>query len=139
VFDGPSLKGDFQTRITKLKLMFKDLKNPYLEVLKHIKVRNNDHLNQMMDSVLKKGGEGMILRDPKEGYHYTWHVAVLKVKKFHDAEATIIGIHKGQGRLLGMMGALICKTKEGVEFKVGSGFTDKERRKPPKIGTKVTY
>jgi len=38
-----------------------------------------------------------------------------------------------------MMGALICKTKEGVEFKVGSGFTDKERRKPPKIGTKVTY
>jgi len=37
------------------------------------------------------------------------------------------------------MGALICKTKEGVEFKIGSGFTDKERWKPPKKGTIVTY
>ena len=81
----------------------------------------------------------MILRDPKEDYHYVRHTAVLKVKKFHDAEATITGIHKGQGRLLGMMGALICETKDGVEFKVGSGFTDAERRKPPKIGSKITY
>jgi len=33
----------------------------------------------------------MILRDPKEAYHYVRHKAVLKVKKFHDAEAVIIG------------------------------------------------
>jgi len=81
----------------------------------------------------------MILRNPKALYEYKRCDAVLKVKKFHDAEATIIGIQKGQGRLIGMMGALICETKDGIQFKVGSGFTDKERRKPPKIGSKITY
>lgn len=37
----------------------------------------------------------MILRNPKSLYEYKRCDAVLKVKKFHDAEATIIGIQKG--------------------------------------------
>jgi len=49
---------------------------------------------------------------------------VLKVKRFYDAEAEVIGIEPGKNRLTGYMGALICKNKEGAVFKVGSGFTD---------------
>ena len=38
-----------------------------------------------------------------------------------------------------MMGAIEVRTDEGVEFKIGSGFNDAQRMKPPKIGSRVTY
>ena len=28
---------------------------------------------------------------------------------------------------------------DGTEFKIGSGFNDAQRRKPPKIGSRVTF
>ena len=58
----------------------------------------------------------------------------------HDSEAEIYDIQRGTGRCEGMMGALFVKdTKSGVKFRIGSGFTDKMRKNPPKIGTVVTY
>jgi len=38
-----------------------------------------------------------------------------------------------------MMGALEMKMDNGITFKIGSGFDDKQRRKPPKIGSRVTF
>jgi len=38
-----------------------------------------------------------------------------------------------------MLGALHVKDNFGKEFKVGSGFTDAQRRKPPKIGSVITF
>ena len=37
------------------------------------------------------------------------------------------------------MGAIECVMASGKTFKIGSGFTDKQRRNPPKIGTIVVY
>lgn len=38
-----------------------------------------------------------------------------------------------------MLGALECKLDSGILFKIGSGFNDKQRKKPPKIGSRVTF
>lgn len=38
-----------------------------------------------------------------------------------------------------MLGALQVRADDGTEFKIGSGFTDAMRKKPPKIGIRVTY
>ena len=38
-----------------------------------------------------------------------------------------------------MMGAIQVKLSNGIVFKIGSGFDDSQRRKPPKIGSKVTF
>jgi len=38
-----------------------------------------------------------------------------------------------------MVGALRCRNGKGIEFEVGSGLTDQDRKHPPKIGTKITY
>jgi DNA ligase-1 len=35
---------------------------------------------------------------------------------------------EGAGKLLGMLGALNCRTKAGVEFQIGSGFSEEDRR-----------
>ena len=31
------------------------------------------------------------------------------------------------------------REKDGTEFRIGSGFDDAQRRKPPKIGSTVTF
>ena len=36
------------------------------------------------------------------------------------------------------MGSLLCENKHG-QFRIGSGFKDKDRKNPPPIGTQITY
>jgi len=38
-----------------------------------------------------------------------------------------------------MLGAIIVEMPNGTQFKIGSGFTDTERQKPPAIGKTITY
>ena len=48
----------------------------------------------------------------------------LKVKKFDDTEAVVLGHDAGEGRCAKMLGALRVVDKLGHEFRIGSGFTD---------------
>ena len=61
------------------------------------------------------------------------------MKRFEDAEATVIGHERGEGRCYMMCGAIIVREKDGTEFKIGSGFSDAQRRSPPKKGSVVTF
>ena len=92
-----------------------------------------------MKKVIACKGEGLMIKDPESMYEAKRSNLLLKVKIFEDSEATVIGHQKGTGRCSGMLGALQCRTDSGIEFKIGSGFDDKQRRKPPKIGSRVTY
>ena len=38
-----------------------------------------------------------------------------------------------------MCGAIMVRGDDGIEFKIGSGFNDAQRRKPPMLGSRVTY
>ena len=64
---------------------------------------------------------------------------LLKLKPLADAEGVVLAHEPGQGRLAGMLGALVVQTPEGIRFKLGSGFTDAQRRDPPPVGSTVTY
>jgi DNA ligase-1 len=37
------------------------------------------------------------------------------------------------------MGALRVRTADGVEFMLGSGFSDADRRQPPPVGSVITF
>jgi DNA ligase-1 len=37
------------------------------------------------------------------------------------------------------MGSLLCSVKDGEMVKLGTGFTDNQRKNPPAIGTSVTF
>lgn len=80
-----------------------------------------------------------MIKDPDSKYERKRSNFLLKVKKFDDDEATVFAIQKGTGRLSDMMGALWVRSDKGVEFKIGSGFDDRMRLDPPKIGQRVTY
>ena len=64
---------------------------------------------------------------------------LLKLKPLEDAEAVVVGHEAGKGRLKGQLGALELQTSEGVRFKLGTGFSDAQRRNPPPVGATVTY
>ena len=54
-----------------------------------------------------------------------WHL--LKRKDWQDDEFVCDGYAEGEGKYAGTLGALICKTKSGERFHVGSGLTDSDR------------
>jgi len=122
--------------------LYKDVKDEKLKrvvVLEHKVCKSKEHLMEELDSVIAKGGEGVMLRDPESLYENRRSASLLKVKKFDDAEATVTGHERGTGRCSGMTGAIHVRGDDGIEFKIGSGFTDAQRMKPPKIGSRVTY
>jgi DNA ligase 1 len=59
-----------------------------------------------MDKILGVKGEGVMLKDPSSKYEGKRSYSLVKVKKFDDAEATVIGHHKGTGRCENMCGAI---------------------------------
>ena len=100
---------------------------------------SKDELATLMDTILKDKGEGVMLKDPASAYEGKRTKNLLKVKKFDDAEATVIGHQLGEGRCDTMCGAILVREKDGTEFRIGSGFSDKQRKSPPKKGSVVTF
>lgn len=98
-----------------------------------------DHLYDQLKQIEAVGGEGLMLRQPGSKYEAGRSHSLLRVKSFFDDEATVIGVKPGKGKHKGRMGALSCQLKNGKEFDVGTGFTDAQRKNPPKVGTKITY
>jgi DNA ligase 1 len=83
-------------------------------------------IDEMMDTILAKKGEGIIVRKPESIWtpERTW--SMLKIKPDLDAEAYVVGWTLGKGKLDGLMGALTVNYN-GKTFNL-SGFTDEERR-----------
>jgi DNA ligase-1 len=65
-----------------------------------------------------------MIKNPDCDYQGVRTKNLLKVKKFEDAEATVLGHVKGTGRCSFMTGAIEVVNKDGKQFKIGSGFSD---------------
>lgn len=83
-------------------------------------------LDTMLNLTTDNGGEGLMLRKPESVWEPKRSNDLLKVKKYLDSEATVIGYYWGKGKLTGLMGSLLVKWTNGIEFEL-SGFTDSER------------
>lgn len=92
-----------------------------------------------LDSVTNAGGEGVMLRRIDSLYRPGRTDDLIKVKKYQDAEAKVIGYKTGTGKYQGLMGSILVQAESGVTFYIGSGFTDEQRKYPPAIGDVVTY
>ena len=94
---------------------------------------------QALDQVIANGGEGLMLHLGSAPYRGIRSDDLLKLKRFSDAEAVVIGHIPGKGKFSGMIGAVLVKMPDGREFKIGSGFSDEQRRHPPAIGSTISY
>jgi DNA ligase 1 len=114
VFDCPGLKKPFKTRIKMMEEEIKALDNSYIKCHAHRKCESYEDLFKELDEVNKIEGEGLMLRDPESYYENRRSKTLLKVKTFHDDEATVLGYTEGTGRCYGMVGALKCRNTHGV-------------------------
>lgn len=89
---------------------------------------SRDNVMRICDEFVSKGFEGCILRNTEAKVALKRTKNLIKVKRFCDEEAEIIGFVQGQGKYESTLGALKCRSKSGVEFEIGSGFTDDQRR-----------
>jgi len=139
VFDLPESKAIFSDRLALLNSILSELKSPYLKLIKQFRVHSHTALKNKLLEITQDGGEGLMLHRGDSLYVNGRSDALLKFKSYQDADAEVIGHLPGKGKFTGMLGALLIKTADGKRFRIGTGFSDKERKNPPPIGTIVTY
>lgn len=128
----------------------------YFAPVGHAIIEDFEKLDESENNVLRMGYEGLMIRDPMGEYKFGRSTLkqgwLLKLKRFEDSEAQIIGYqqlmhntNEAKKNELGyqersskkegkepkpMIGAIKVKDlKTGVEFDIGTGFDRKQRRK----------
>lgn len=139
LFDLPHFPGTFDERLTELFSLVTRMNIPWLQAIPQFRVASHEALLQELADVTAEGSEGLMLHRGSAAYHSIRSADLLKLKTLADAEATVISHVPGQGRLTGMMGSLLVETDDGIRFRIGTGFSDAERRDPPPPGSRITY
>jgi hypothetical protein len=98
-------------------------------------VRTVDAVMQHLESVITRGGEGLVLKSG--AYSCTRSNNCVKLKPYSDDEGLLIGYTAGEGKYAGMIGAYRVLWK-GQELQL-SGMTDSERITPPPVGTMISF
>ena len=144
----------FKERIRMAKKAVQDARHKRIKIVPHVMVENEDTLIRHEQQFLREGFEGVMGRDPEGPYKFgraTMKEGWLwKLKRFTDGEAIITGFaeqmhngneatedelgrtkrssHKAGKAGKNTLGALAVRdVRTGVEFDIGTGFTDAER------------
>ena len=139
VFDMPELTTSFDDRLKHMKIVIEDINLPWVKMVEQWKVGSHSILMNELKIITKAGAEGLMLHKGLSLYKGKRSGDLLKVKPYQDAEAIVIKHIEGKGKYTKMLGAMVVEMPNSKQFKIGSGFSDSERRKPPVIGKTITY
>ncbi len=139
VFELPGAHGTFTERLKQLQSIVAAARLPWLRTVEQFRLADSKALQAKLAEIVRGGGEGLMLHRADAPYETGRSAALLKVTPWLDAEARVVAHLPGKGKFAGMLGALQVEMPDGRRFALGSGFTDAQRRRPPPIGTLVTY
>lgn len=131
--------GDFEQRYARIRQIVAQVSWPALQAVEQTRVADRAELKRRLDRVVKAGGEGLMLHLANAPYVTGRSDVLLKLKPLLDTEGTVVRHIAGKGRNAGRMGALEVRTRDGVVFRLGTGFSDAQRTHPPPVGALVTY
>ena len=137
VYDSPNHGGPFEERLAEVERLTKGLQ--YAKLHLHVACSSVKALQKELVRVEKLGAEGLMAREPGALYDTGRSTTLLKIKSFKDEEGTVIEHLPGKGKHKGRLGAVVVRLKSGKEVAIGTGFKDKDRVNPPKIGSEVTF
>lgn len=110
-------------RRVMLKKVIEHMNNPYVKVIQQVK----GNLVHFFNQVVKKGGEGIVVKDERCAYGEGWS----KLKKEYDVSCIVTGWKPGKNSNEGMIGSLaISVYHEGklLEISYAAGFSEKLRK-----------
>ncbi len=136
IFEVPNTNGDFDKRLEKIKLWLQKNPNKYINIIPQQLCKNESDLDNYLKNLLEKKAEGIILKNPKLEYFIGRSDDILKVKKFYDDEGLVIGINYTKNN---EFKSLKLQLNNGIVFNLGGGFSNIEKKNPPKIGDIVTF
>ena len=139
VFDLPQSPLLFSQRLQELEQLIPPLETPWIELVVQFRVESHQALMAELARITDAGGEGLMLHRSDARHQAGRGNNLLKVKRHQDAEARVIGHLPGKGKYQGMLGALLVETADGRQFRVGTGFSDRQRANPPPLGATITY
>lgn len=155
VFDMWNVDEGFATRHYQTKRMSEKYASLGIKIVPHKLVYNQEELDRLEQKWLKDGFEGVMIRDPRGPYKCGRSTAkegyLLKIKRFADSEARILGVtellhndneattsptgyvqrssHKEGMKPAGVLGSLVVEdVKTKVVFDLGTGFTAEQRQ-----------
>ncbi len=138
-FDLPDEEGFYLTRYKKLKRVVEGIGSVYLKCVEQQAITDEVTLLASLDLLIDRGGEGIMLRRFDRPYRTGRSNDLVKLKKYQDADAQVIGYKPGNGKFSGMLGSVLVVTDDGHRFYIGSGLTDDLRHTPPPLGSIITY
>lgn len=126
VYDITSLENSFIERLKALKRYvqmtekrWKGIKSalgyPYhnldcpLVFASQTQIKSLSQMKEYYESVVREGGEGIMLKHPLQPYEHGRSSYLLKYKPVYDREAIIVEYKAGKGKYSSMLGAFICK------------------------------
>jgi DNA ligase 1 len=127
VFELPAGDGTFAQRSQKLQALVKQTNWPQLQWIEQFKVADEKALQAKLKQITTQGGEGLMLHLASAPVTQGRSSVLLKLKPVSDAEG-IVTAH-----------ILQIKTDDGQIVKIGTGFSDEQRKNPPAIGSTITY
>jgi DNA ligase-1 len=136
IFDSPALDAPFEHRIESLKSL---PALPHAALHAHTRCTGIPHLKEQLAQIESLGGEGLMIRQPQSKYVVGRSSTLLKIKSFLDDEATVVAHQAGSGKHKGRLGALVVRLPNGIEFSIGTGFSDQQRQSPPPVGATVVF
>ena len=139
IFDLPASEHPFNVRLEQIKQIVKQVNRPHIRAVEQFKVIDHQQLLETLDTIVKNEGEGLMLHRGAALYRHNRSDDLLKFKRYDDAEAVVIEHIGGKGKYKGLLGSIRVETSDGLQFKIGTGFSDEERANPPLIGSIITY
>ena len=139
VFDLPGDKGTFDQRLPALNALVESLGQPWVQAVPQRRVANDAALQALLHRTVRAGGEGLMLHRGASLYRAGRSDDLIKLKTHEDTEARVVAHLPGKGRHAGRMGALLVEMPSGQRYRLGAGFSDADRERPPPVGSWVTY
>ncbi len=139
IFDLPKSAAVFEQRFVEMKKLVAATNSKHLQVIEQFRISSHQALMGKLASVVDGGGEGLMLHRVDSLYQSGRNDDLLKLKTFEDEEAVVIAHIMGSGKYQQILGALLVENSDKIRFKIGSGFSEEQRKNPPKIGSKITY
>ena len=119
----------YHGRRERLHEIFSNQDFTYFELLPILYCgRDTSKITEILEEQVARGEEGIMINDYYGSYEFKRTNALLKVKKMQTLDLEIIDFEEGEGRLVGTLGAILVRYKNGNVVKVGSGFSDELRK-----------
>ena len=113
-------------RVMTLLALKARFNNKFIELIDVKTALNDEEVLNWYQHYRDQGVEGIIVKDPNGLYQPKRSHAWMKIKECNDVDLKVIGTFEGKGKYENQLGGIIVD-HNGVEVRVGCGFSDYER------------